>query len=116
MTEIPTENSILGPLKFELPEAVLRKVAAMDELNQQAFISEFEKRRKSALLAFVLLMSFPCFHYLYLGKIWLNIIFWATVGGFGVWWLADLFRTSGMVRDYNKTVAIEVLKDIQILN
>ena len=77
---------------------------------------EFKKKTKSPLVAFLLLMSFPSFHYFYLGKVWLNILFWASIGGFGLWWLIDLFRTGAMVREYNKSVAITVLRDVQILN
>jgi TM2 domain-containing membrane protein YozV len=110
MTQIPVS------IKSQLPAAVQRKVEAMDDINQEAFVAEFKKKQKSPFWAFMLLMSVPSFHYFYLGKIWLNIFFWATIGGGGIWWFIDLFRTVGMVRDYNKTVAISVLKDIQILN
>lgn len=103
-------------LQAQLPEAVRRKVAAMDEINQAAFAAEFRKKQKSPLIAFILLMSIPSFHYFYLGKVWLNLLFWGTIGGFGLWWVIDLFRTVGLVRDYNKTVAINVLRDLQILN
>ena len=109
-------TSIPANLQNQLPPAVYRKVAAMDDLNQAAFVSEFRKKQKSGLIAFVLLMSIPSFHYFYLGKVWLNILFWGTIGGFGLWWFIDLFRTVGLVREYNKTVAINVLRDIQILN
>lgn len=103
-------------LRRQLPEAVLRKIELMDDLTQQAFLAEFRKKRKSAFLAFLLFMSIPSFHYFYLGKVWLNLIFWATMGGFGVWWLIDLFRVLGMVREYNKSVGIQVLRDIQVLS
>lgn len=107
---------IPASLKHQLPEAVQRKVAGMDELNQEAFLSEFKKKKKSSVVAFLLLMSIPSFHYFYIGKVWVNIIFWASIGGFGIWWFIDLFRTVGMVREYNKTVAINVLKEIQVLS
>ncbi len=107
---------ILASIKSQLSEAVVRKVAAMDELNQDAFVTEFKKKKKSPLIAFFLLTCIPSFHYFYLGKVWINLFFWGTIGGFGLWWLIDLFRTVGMVREYNKTVAITVLKDIQILS
>ena len=109
-------TQILASIKSQLPEAVVRKVAALDELNQEAFVAEFKKKKKSPLLAFFLLTCIPSFHYFYLGRVWLNFIFWGSIGGFGLWWFIDLFRTVGMVREYNKTVAINVLKDIQVLN
>ena len=111
-----TTNEIPANLRKQIPEAVQRKVAAMDEINQQAFLAEFRKKRKSAFLAFMFVMAIPSFHYFYLGRIWLQIVFWGTIGGFGIWWLVDLFRVGSLVREYNKTVAIDVLKDVQILS
>lgn len=109
-------SKITDRIKSQLPEAVVRKVAALDELNQEAFAAEFKKKKKSQGVAFILLLCIPSFHLFYLGRVWLNFIFWGTMGGCGIWWLIDLFRIFGMVREYNKTVAINVLKDIQILN
>ena len=88
----------------------------MDELTQKAFLAEFRKKRKSTFIASWLMLFIPCFHYFYLGKIWLNLIFWGTLGGFGLLWLIDVFRLGGMVREYNKSVAICVLKQIHFLN
>ncbi len=102
-------------LKKQIPEAVQRKLTTMDAITQEAFLAEFKKKTKSYDVAFLLLMAVPSFHYFYLGKPWLNIIFWGTIGGFGIWWLFDLFLVFGMVREYNKTVAISVLREIQIL-
>ena len=110
MIDLP--NSI----RNQLPEAVIRKLSTMDELTQQAFLSEFQKKKKSTTMGSILMLCFPCFHYFYLGKVWLNLLFWGTFGGFGIWWLIDVFRLGGMVREYNKTVAIVVLKEIQFLN
>lgn len=103
-------------IKNQLPEAVIRKLFTMDELTQEAFVSEFRKKRKSTFIASWLMLIIPCFHYFYLGKIWLNLLFLGTMGGLGIWWLVDVFRLGGVVREYNKTVAIGVLKEIQFLN
>lgn len=61
-------TQILTSIKSQLPEAVVRKVAAMDELNQDAFVAEFKKKQKSSFWAFMLLMAIPSFHYFYLGR------------------------------------------------
>lgn len=103
----------LKTLSKQIPAAVLRKVAEMDEFNQEAFISEFKKKSKSPNVACIFFLL--GFHYAYMGKWLICILFWATMGGFAVWWFIDLFRLNAMVRDHNKTVAIEVLRDIQIL-
>ncbi len=109
MTDIPKSS------KKQIPDAVLRKVESMDPVNQAAFLDEFNKKRKSGFMAFVLLIFFGL-HYAYLGRIWITLIYWLTFGGLGIWFVIDLFRVLGMVRERNKTFAINVLRDIQILN
>lgn len=108
-------NELPESIRRQIPEAVIRRVDTLDPVTQEAFLSEFRKKKKSALMAFLLWCIFPAWHYFYLGKVWVNLIFWLTFGGFGLWWLIDLFRLGGMVREYNKTVAISVLKDIRFL-
>ncbi len=43
-------------------------------------------------------------HYAYLGKWGVQILFWITLGGLGLWALIDLFRISGMVERYNAPI------------
>ncbi len=107
-------NTIPPEIKIELTDAVMRKVSEMSEVNQEAFVEEFKKKRKSPTLAWWLCWG-AGLHYAYIGKWWLTLIFWFTLGGFWIWWVRDLFTTKKMVREYNKSVAISVLKDIQVL-
>ncbi len=110
MSELP-EN-----IRRQIPEAVLRRLDSLDPLTQEAFLTEFKKKKKSGFVAFLLWWLFPAWHYFYVGKVWVNLLFWITFGGLGIWWVIDLFRLSGLVREYNKTVAIGVLKEIEFLN
>jgi hypothetical protein len=100
-------------LPSTLPEAVRRKVTAMDLINQGAFLSEFSRRKKSVILAYLLLGG--GLHYAYVGKVWLTLPFICTFGGFIVWWLIDLLRVPGMVNNYNNTIALNILRDMQVL-
>lgn len=113
MQAASTMNSLPEPIRSQIPESVQRKLSEMDESAQLAFGEEFLKRRKSPLVAFFLLNA--CFHYAYLGRVWLNVVFLLTCGGMFIWWIADFFRVWGMVREKNRSIAIEVLRDIQIL-
>lgn len=47
-------------------------------------------------------------HYAYLGKWGLQILYWITLGGLGLWALVDLFRIPGMVRDHNELIYSEI--------
>jgi len=77
------------------------------------FVEEFRKRKKSLGLAFVLWTM--GFHRAYLGQIWLTLLFLATLGGFFAWWIIDLLRLSRIVGERNRSIAIDVLRDNQIL-
>ena len=106
-------NYLPPPLCKEIPDAVLRKLNEMDESAQMGFAEEFAKKKKSPLIAFLLVGA--GLHYAYLGRIWLTLFFLFSMGGFGIWWLIDIFRVFGMVRERNRSVAIQVLRDIQVL-
>lgn len=87
----------------------------MDESTQLAFAEEFTRKKKSPALARWVLLPFGM-HYAYTGRVLLTLVYLITFGGFGIWWLIDLFRVRGMVREYNRSIAIRVLSDIQVLN
>jgi hypothetical protein len=42
------------------------------------------------------------------GKIGLQILFYLTLGGFGIWALIRLFTLSKTIKDYNRGVAAEI--------
>lgn len=52
---------------------------------------DYKVRKKSAFFAYFFWFFFG-FHYLYLGRIGIQLIYWLTIGGFGFWMLIDLFR------------------------
>jgi len=43
-------------------------------------------------------------HYLYFGKLIFQLLFWMTLGGFGIWLLFDLFTLSAKVKMYNDRI------------
>lgn len=49
-------------------------------------------------------------HYAYLGKWGLQILFWFTLGGIGLWWFIDLFLIPGKVERYNADIYNELDK------
>jgi TM2 domain-containing membrane protein YozV len=106
-------NHLPESLRKQVPNAVLRKIDDMDEITQLGFAEEFSKNKKSPLLAFLLVGA--GLHYAYLGRVWLTLLFIFTLGGIGIWWFIDIFRVFGMVRERNRSVAIQVLRDIQVL-
>ena len=43
-----------------------------------------------------------------MGKIGLQILYYITLGGFGLWALIRLFTLQGAIKDYNRKIAMEV--------
>ena len=51
-------------------------------------------------------------HYAYLGKWGLQILYWITLGGVGIWALIDLFTMSGKVNKHNVKI-FQQIEDIE---
>jgi hypothetical protein len=51
-------------------------------------------------------------HYLYLGKLVTQFIFWMTLGGFGIWAVFDLFTLSEKGKNHNN----KILQEIDLIN
>ena len=47
-------------------------------------------------------------HYGYVGKWGVQLAYWFTLGGFGMWILIDLFRIGGIVKRYNNKIYAEL--------
>jgi hypothetical protein len=97
-----------------LPETLLEQLAQMPEAKQAEFIKAFQHRSRS--LAFAYLSSLIYCHYGLLGRwamtgiLFLSLFIAATVGW--IWWLIDLVRMPEMVREHNRRVATEILRQL----
>lgn len=93
-----------------LPTMVRSELATLSAAKQQEFVEEFTRKSKSVGVAYVLWLLLG-WHYAYLGKWGIQFLYWVTVGGLFVWAFIDLFRIPGLVRDFNKDVAVDVLRN-----
>ena len=64
-------------------------------------------KMKSSGIAYLCWFFVGC-HYAYLGRWGLQILFWITAGGLGVWYFLDLFLIPGKVNRHNKRIADEI--------
>jgi hypothetical protein len=91
-----------------LSRTVREQLAYLTPDEQRAFLWRYRAQAKSPLVA---LMFLPLgWHYLYLRKRGLQVLFWLTLGGLAVWWVSDLFRIRRLVRDYNRRVAGHIMR------
>lgn len=108
MTELITPK-----VTDHLPMMVRTEVAKLSPSGQGAFLEEYNRKAKGATAPYVL--WFLGWHYAYLGKWGTQVLYWITAGGALAWAIVDLFRIPGMVRSYNKDVAIDVLRNQKII-
>ena len=91
-----------------LSRTVREQLAYLTPDQQRAFLWRYRAQAKSQLVALAFL---PLgWHYLYLRKRGVQVLFWLTLGGLAAWWVLDFFRIRGLVRDYNRRVAMHVMR------
>lgn len=91
-----------------LSRTVREQLAYLTPDQQRAFLWRYRAQAKSPVVALAFL---PLgWHYLYLRKRGLQLLFWITLGGLAAWWVLDFFRINKLVRDYNRRVAMHVMR------
>lgn len=70
--------------------------------NQNVLLAQNEFAKKGNIWALFLLLGWS---YGSLGKIGLQILFYLTLGGIGVWTFVRLFSLNGAIKRYNKQIA-----------
>jgi hypothetical protein len=91
-----------------LSRTVREQLAYLTPDQQRAFLWRYRAQAKSPVVALAFL---PLgWHYLYLRKRGLQVLFWLTLGGLAAWWVLDFFRIRKLVRDYNRRVAVHVMR------
>lgn len=98
-----------------LPSMVRNELAKMSAQKQDEFLEDFNRKKKSTGLAYVCWLVLGL-HYGYSGKWGLQIAFWVTLGGLWIWWIVDLFRIPGIVANYNKDTATDVMRNLQAIS
>lgn len=93
---------------------VNKKYNDLSTEQKQIFKDEFERRKKSVGVAY-LLWFFLGWHYAYVKKWGLLLLYILSLGGFIIWAIVDLFRIPKLISDYNNNLAIEILRDITLM-
>ena len=67
----------------------------------------YNERKANPTLIWLLFL-FLGWSYGSLGKIGLQILYYVTLGGVGIWALIRLFTLQGAIRDYNREIAVKL--------
>jgi hypothetical protein len=89
---------------MSLPKSVKTALRSLDPQTVKTYRRELRSSQKSLVFGFILWLLFG-FHYLYLRRPGTQFFFWITLGGFGLWWLLDLLRLPGLIRNHNHNAA-----------
>lgn len=97
----------------ELPPAVRRSLASSDAGTQEDFLSEYQRTSRSLGIAYLLWLLLG-WHYAYVGRWGIQLLYWLTFAGFLVWAFIDLFRMPSIVRTYNQDKAVEAMRNVKV--
>lgn len=97
-----------------LPSMVKNELATLSAQRQEEFVEEYNRKKKSTGLAYLLWLLFG-WHYAYVGKWSTQVLYWVLFV-FILWVLIDLFRIPNIIRDYNKDVAMDVMRNLKSIS
>ena len=97
----------------KLPASVQNLVKKMDASDKNAFLLEFNQRKKSTFFSYIL-WPLGALYYAYNKKIGLQFVFWITFGGGLIWWIVDLFRMPFIVEQANSQIAREIAQTLSL--
>jgi hypothetical protein len=86
----------------------MKQLNELTESEKIVFDFEFERRKKSKLIAW-LLWAFLGWHYGYVNKWWLQVLYILTFGGACIWMFIDIFRIKKLINNYNQNLTFEIL-------
>jgi hypothetical protein len=109
------DYSIPPSIDRELPTAVRRSLASSGAGTQEDFLSEYLRTKRSLGVAYLLWLLLG-WHYAYVGRWGIQILYWITAGGLLLWALADLFRMPSIVRTFNQDKAVEAMRNVKMLH
>ena len=78
--------------------------------NEKLILYETRKAKPTTIWLLFLLLGWS---YGSLDKIGTQILYYITIGGFGIWALIRLFTLNGAIKEYNRKIAAQVGLDNQ---
>lgn len=98
----------------KFPLVVENRLNEMESFQRQAFMDEYNRRKKSVFVGYILLIPLG-WHYAYVKKWGIQILCILTLWGFLLWWIIDWFRLPAIISRYNKDLAVKILTEVSII-
>lgn len=99
-----------------LPAMVKNELKSFSAQKQEEFVEEYKRKSKSIGIGYLLLILVFGLHYGYCNKWGLQVVYWLTMAGLGWWFIIDLFRIPSIVKNYNKDIATEVMRNLKSIS
>ena len=107
------EQSIQLPADYDkLSPTVTLALRNMSQQQRDIFEHEYQRRKRDTVLMVVLAVLFPI-QFFFLNKAGLGVAYLLTGGFFLIGWIVFWFITPGMVREYNESVANDIVRNIR---
>lgn len=96
----------------DLPATVRQALLKLPHVLQTEFLEEYRIHFRHLGISYLLWLIPPPFssHYLYIRRWFAQVLYFATIGGFFIWWIADFFRMPQIVKEKNRKTARKLLK------
>ena len=109
---VKPEPNLPVPYQQELPATVREAVSKLPQVLKDEFYEEYhlaERKKGLSYLFWLIPPPFSC-HYFYNRRLFTQILYTMSMGGFFIWWIVDFFRISELVQDENRKTARKFLK------
>lgn len=92
----------------DIDPLLLSQITNLPHEDQVKFLAEYHSKKKTVMLGYVC-WFFLGVHYGYVGKWGMQIAYWLTLGGLGMWAIIDLFRIPGIINTYNREMGTALI-------
>jgi hypothetical protein len=106
-------KSIIG-IPFQTPHKEQQQQQCAPQQKEVSNSSQERRSTKDTLTAYLYWICLGS-HYRYLDNNNTQVKFWVTLGGLGLWWLIDIVRIPGMVKDYNINLRLSAVLEAEAL-
>ncbi|BDC98289.1 TM2 domain-containing protein [Persicobacter psychrovividus] len=94
-------KALLATIAGEVSPGALAHCQHLSDEQATQVLTIFNQTKNSVVMGYLFLLLIFGAHYAYNGKWGVQIIYWITFAGFGIWGLIDIFRMSSIIKSYN---------------
>ena len=98
----------------KFPLIVENRLYQMNTSERNAFLNEYNRRKKSVFIGYLLLIPFG-WHYAYVKKYGTQVFAIVILWGFLIWWLIDWFRIPAIIGRYNKDLSVKIMTEMALI-